>query len=99
MAAQGPITKRDEGRDTDHWSVYGVLEYDFNDRLTGSVEARYSDESTDTLLDRGRKRHDRSGLCGTDPGQQQPDRVSGDSEDSFFTPRFTLEYQYSDETF
>ena len=95
VASQSPITKRDEGRDTDHWSAYGIVEYDFNDRLTGSVEARYSDESTDTFWTVGG-----NGMLGVGfvpiPVNNNP-TASRDSEDSFFTPRFTLEYQYSDD--
>ncbi|MXW21623.1 MAG: TonB-dependent receptor [Gammaproteobacteria bacterium] len=95
VAAQNPITKRDEGRDTDHWSAYGIVEYDFNDRLTGSVEARYSDESTDTYWTVGG-----NGMLGVAfapiPVNNNPTASRG-SEDSFFTPRFTLEYEYSDD--
>ena len=95
IAAQNPIPKGDEGRDTDHWSVYGMLEYDFSDKLTGSVEARYSDESTDSHWVVGG-----NGMVGVAfapiPVNIGP-TAQRDSEDSFFTPRFTLEYQYSDD--
>ena len=95
VAAQSPITKRDEGRDTDHWSVYGVLEYDFNDRLTGSVEARYSDESTDSYWTVGGNGMIGAAFAGPIPVNMNPTASRG-SEDSFFTPRFTLEYQHSE---
>ncbi len=95
VAAQSPITKRDEGRDTDHWSAYGILEYDFNDRLTGSVEARYSDESTDTFWTVGGNGMIGAAFAGPIPVNNNPTASRG-SEDSFFTPRFTLEYQYSE---
>ena len=96
VAAQSPITKRDEGRDTDHWSVYGMLEYDFNDKLTGSVEARYSDESTDSFWTVGGNGMIGAAFAGPIPVNNNPTAQRG-SEDSFFTPRFTLEYQYSDD--
>ena len=96
VAAQSPIAKRDEGRDTDHWSVYGMLEYDFNDRLTGSVEARYSDESTDSFWTVGGNGMIGAAFAGPIPVNNNPTAQRG-SEDSFFTPRFTLEYQYSDD--
>ena len=97
VAAQGPITKRDEGRDTDHWSVYGIVEYDFNDRLTGSVEARYSDESTDTYWTVGGNGMIWSPFAPPGPiSVNNNPTVQRGSEDSFFTPRFTLEYQYAD---
>ena len=95
VAAQSPITKRDEGRDTDHWSVYGMLEYDFNDKLTGSVEARYSDESTDSFWTVGGNGMIGAAFAGPIPVNNNPTAQRG-SEDSFFTPRFTLEYQYSE---
>lgn len=98
VAAQSPITKRDEGRDTDHWSVYGILEYDFNDRLTGSVEARYSDESTDSYWTVGGNGMIWSPFAAPGPiAVNNNPTASRDSEDSFFTPRFTLEYRYSDD--
>ena len=95
IAAQNPIPKGDEGRDTDHWSVYGILEYDFSDKLTGSAEARYSDESTDSHWVVGG-----NGMVGVafapipvNIGQT----AQRDSEHSFFTPRFGLEYEYSED--
>ena len=95
IAAQDRIGKRDESRDTDHWSVYGILEYDFNDTLTGSMEARYSDESTDSQWVVGG-----NGMLGTGfapiPVNNNPD-AQRSSEHSFFTPRFALEYQYSED--
>ena len=94
-AAQSKINKRDEGRDTDHWSAYGMLEYDFNDRLTGSVEARYSDEKTDTNWIVGGNGMIGAAFAGPIPVNNNPS-ASRDSQDSFFTPRFTLEYQQSD---
>ena len=96
VAAQSPINKRDESRDTDHWSVYGILEYDFNDTLSGSVEARYSDESTDSSWVVGGNGMVGLGLFGPIPVSMNPIAERG-SEHSFFTPRFTLEYQYSED--
>ena len=96
VAAQEPFTKRNESRDTDHWSAYGMLEYDFNDKLVGSVEARYSDESTDSSWVVGGNGMIGAAFAGPIPVNSNP-IVQRDSEDSFFTPRFTLEYQYSDD--
>ena len=77
VAAQGPITKRDEGRDTDHWSVYGILEYDFNDRPDRFGGSPLLGRVHGYVLDRGRKRHDRRGVCGTHSREHEPDRVAG----------------------
>ena len=96
VAAQSPINKRDESRDTDHWSVYGILEYDFTNTLTGSVEARYSDESTDSSWVVGGNGMIGLGLFGPIPVNMNP-TAQRDSEHSFFTPRFALEYQYSED--
>ena len=38
------VTPSLSGRDTNHKSVYGLFEYDFTDRLTVGVEARYYKE-------------------------------------------------------
>jgi len=94
----------DEYRDTDHWSVYGIVEYDISDQLTASVEARYSDESLDVgwiVGGRGASGFIAPGFI--IPGADQPIGVTvgsfqeRESSDNFFTPRFTLEYQATDE--
>ena len=96
VAALSPFDKRDEGRDTDHWSVYGILEYDFSDKLTGSVEARYSDESTDSNWIVGGHGMIGAAFAGPIPVNNNPS-AQRDSAHTFFTPRFALEYQYSED--
>ncbi|WP_446831268.1 TonB-dependent receptor [Candidatus Foliamicus sp.] len=96
VAAQSPIRKRDEARDTDHWSVYGILEYDFSDKLTGAVEARYSDESTDSQWVVGGNGMIGAAFAGPLPVNNNP-IAQRDSEHSFFTPRFALQYQVSED--
>ena len=76
--------------------MYGILEYDFTDTLTGSVEARYSDESTDSSWVVGGNGMIGLGLFGPIPVNMNP-TAQRDSEHSFFTPRFALEYQYSED--
>jgi len=37
------------GRDTEHWSVYGLVEWQINDQWKISVEGRYAEEDTEVL--------------------------------------------------
>lgn len=90
---------QNEFRDTEHQSVYGLMEYDFSDRLTGSFEARYSDEDFDQAWLVG-------GISafGFVPPFGPPAALSigvtdsATTSDDFFTPRATLEFQYDDDT-
>ncbi|MGB1876039.1 MAG: TonB-dependent receptor, partial [Rhodospirillaceae bacterium] len=89
-----------EFRNTDHWSVYGIVEYDISDQLTATVEARYSDESLDVGYVAGGR--GAVGFVGPFPGANGPVQVNVGptailgSSDNFFTPRFALEYQATD---
>lgn len=89
-----------EFRNTDHWSVYGILEYDISDQLTASVEARYSDESLDVGYVAGGR--GAVGFVAPFPPVNVPVQVNVgptailDSSDNFFTPKFSLEYQATD---
>ena len=89
-----------EFRNTDHWSVYGILEYDITDQLTASVEARYSDETLDVGYVAGGR--GANGFVAPIPGLNGPVQVNVGptailaSSDNFFTPRFALEYQATD---
>ena len=89
-----------EYRNTDHVSVYGIIEYDISDQLTASVEARYSDETLDVSYVEGGRGS--VGFIGPWPGGNQPIGVNVgrtvllESSDDFFTPKFSLEYQATD---
>lgn len=89
-----------EFRNTDHWSVYGIVEYDISDQLTASVEARYSDETLDVSYVEGGR--GAVGFIGPFPGADGPIDVNVgptvflESSDNFFTPKFSLEYQATD---
>ncbi|MAI06871.1 MAG: hypothetical protein CBC47_07005 [Alphaproteobacteria bacterium TMED87] len=95
----------DEFRDTDHVSVYGILEYDISDQFSASLEARYSDESLDVGYIAGGR-----GANGfilppfiPAPGAGAPIPVTvgpfttGEYSGDYFTPRATLEYQSTDD--
>jgi outer membrane receptor protein involved in Fe transport len=88
-----------EWRDTEHWSVYGLLEFDFTDRLTGSVEARYSDEDFDQgWLVGGIGAF---GFVAPFLPFSAPLNVgdidTATTSDDFFTPRVSLEFQANDD--
>ncbi|MFL2771706.1 MAG: TonB-dependent receptor [Rhodospirillaceae bacterium] len=90
-----------EFRNTDHWSVYGIIEYDLSDKLSASIEARYSDEKLDVGYVAGGR--GANGFVAPIPFLNGPVQVSVgptailDSSDNFFTPRFALEYQATSE--
>jgi iron complex outermembrane receptor protein len=98
LAPQVPYQQ--EFRDTEHQSVYGLLEYDFTDRLTGVIEARYSDEDFDQAWLVGGI----SAFGFIAPFAPAPAPLgigiidSATTSDDFFTPRATLEFQYDDDT-
>ena len=99
--SQSPIAAASrEFRNTDHWSVYGLLEYDITDQLVASVEARYSDESLDVGYVAGGR--GAVGFVAPIPGLNGPVQLNVGptailaSSDNFFTPRFALEYQATD---
>ena len=93
----------DEFRDTDHVSVYGIVEYDISEKVTASVEARYSDESLDVGYIAGGRGANGFILPPFIPGGGAPAQVSvgpyttGEYSGNYFTPRVTLEYQSSDD--
>ena len=82
------------GRDTDHSSVYGLLEHDFTDSLTVGIEARYYWEDFEydfptSILVLG---------PGTTPlaAPARPPQVSDIKLDAtYFAPKLTAEYRMS----
>jgi iron complex outermembrane receptor protein len=84
------------GRDTDHLSVYGLLEHDFTDRFTVGIEARYYWEDFEydfptNILILG---------AGTTPlaAPARPPQVSGIKLDAtYFAPKLTAQFQLNDD--
>jgi len=84
------------GRETDHLSVYGLLEHDFTDRLTVGIEARYYWEDFEydfptNILALG---------AGTTPvaAPARPPQVSDIKLDAtYFAPKFTTQYRLSED--
>ncbi len=85
-------------RDTEHWSAFGMLEYDFTDQLTFHIEGRYIDEDLRVSGPNAVRLIDAPGINGpptTIPAA--PPNAVGTDADSYFTPRFSLEYTANDD--
>ncbi len=83
-------------RNTEHWSVYGIVEYDISDQFAVSLEARYSDESFDyQWFSGGTVAVSVFGPAGgiTGPGTQ----FNASASEDFFAPKLTLEYEATDD--
>ncbi|MEQ8736327.1 MAG: TonB-dependent receptor [Rhodospirillaceae bacterium] len=80
-------------RDTKHLSAFGMLEYDITEQLTLHVEGRYTDEEQFISGPSGPRIVDAFGFSGP-PGTlpSSSPNIDAESSDSFFTPRFSLEY-------
>lgn len=84
-------------RDTKHWSGFGMLEYDITEELTFHVEGRYTDEELFVLGPGSVRLIDALGINGPPTSVPAvPAPASGTDEDSYFTPRVSLEYTPQD---
>ncbi|NKB43296.1 MAG: TonB-dependent receptor [Alphaproteobacteria bacterium] len=85
-------------RDTEHLSAFAMFEYDFTDQLTFHVEGRYTDEDQFVSGPTGPRIVDAFGVAGPpNPLPMASPNIDATSSDSFFTPRFSLEYTASDD--
>jgi len=90
-------------RDTDSYSLYGMLSFDFTEKLSASVEVRYvHDEievTTNTAIDRVSQyfMHVPIDLAGIAP-QPVPLPESAKQTTSDINPRFALDYKFTDQT-
>ena len=91
---------------TDHWSAYGLVQWEFIDRWTAILEARYAHESVKVTGP------DRSALGGATPRPPLPRAIGGGQfpvslsaaygsisdkvDDTFFSPKATLQWQPTD---
>lgn len=89
-----PSPARPTRRDTEHWSVYGIFEYDISEKLAGSVEARYSDESFSYVWPNGGAA---VSVFGPPADAGAFTTFTASDSDNFFAPKFTLEYQATDD--
>lgn len=99
------------GRDTEHWSGYFLIDWEFIENFTVVVEGRYTNEDVDV---RGPDRAppplppgapnpfsrilDPRELFGPSSLSPQPGANLASESDSFFTPKITLEWTPSDDT-
>jgi outer membrane receptor protein involved in Fe transport len=76
---------------TDHWSIYGLVDWSMTELLTLSFEARYVNENFD--LDRSL-----GTPCLLSPGRgcSDIDSVSGTVRSDFVVPKATLDYAFRD---
>lgn len=89
-----PNPERPTFRNTEHWSVYGIFEYDVTEKLVASVEARYSDESFDYRWNTGGAA---VSIFGPPADAGAFTTFNASDSDDFFAPKFTVEYQSTDD--
>jgi len=93
-----PAYPRDWNRDTDHWSLYGLVEWRFIEDWRFTVEARYVDEDLEVTGPDSAAIIDPffllgSGITVPPPASPLTDEVS----DSYVVPKVTLEWQAGDD--
>lgn len=96
FANEGPSLPRLWDRETQHWSVYGLFDYELNDQWTIHLEARYAQEDLDvTGPTFGSTLGNAFGFPITflQPPPGQGLTVSGSDDDSYFAPKFFIEYE------
>jgi outer membrane receptor protein involved in Fe transport len=86
-------------RDIEHWSVYGLLSWDINNRWTATVEGRYVDED----LEAGGPDLDNSivsplPFLGGALSPAPAGLTTASQSDSYFVPKASLRYTPSDQT-
>ena len=81
-----------QGRDIDSWSIYGLVEFDVNDRTTVTAEARYIDEKQVVTRSEFTQTLFAPLLAPLPPGTEQASVT-----DSAFLPRLSVDYALADE--
>ena len=85
-------------RNTEHKSAFGMVEFDLTDQITFHVEGRFTEEDLFVSGPTGPRIVDAFGLAG--PPNAFPTstpNVDATDSDSYFTPRFSLEYTHNDD--
>lgn len=98
FAAVGTDDPNSWERNTEHWSAFAMFEYDFTDQFTFHVEGRVVDEDLFVSGPIGPRIVDVFGLAGP-PNSFPPSspNIDATDSDSYFTPRFSLEYAANDD--
>lgn len=84
-----PINPFPWKRDTEHWSVFGLITVNFLEQFAATFEIRYTDETTDVSGPDGTR-----AFFSNDPffGFMVPASIPGSIDDDFVTPKLTLEW-------
>jgi len=96
LELRGPLPGELNARDTTHYSVYAIAEYDFSPKWEVSAEARYNDEKFSYVFGRFLN------LGVTPAGGLLPAALLGSvfrpsSSTTFFAPKLTLNYKPTDD--
>ncbi len=90
-------------RNSDHKSIYGMIEYDISDSLLLTIEARYSEEEETTCGSDGNGTVDPNGNGFAGPGVKRinppmwTERYCADHDENMTTPKITLTHLASDD--
>jgi iron complex outermembrane receptor protein len=85
-------------RNTEHKSAFGMIEFDLTDKFSFHVEGRYTDEELFVSGPSGPRIVDTFGLGGPPNAFPGPTpNIDATDSDSYFTPRFSLEYVPNDD--
>lgn len=76
---------------TDHWSIYGLVDWNMTELLTLSIEARYVNENFDLARSLGTPC-----LIGPFSGCSDFESASGSVRSDFVVPKTTLDYAFRD---
>jgi len=93
---RNPTIRGVQARNTEHYSVYGLVEYEIVERLTASAEARYSWEDLAVRFAPS------IGVTGTGLTPvvsifTGPTNIAAKSSSEFFAPKFTLQYELNED--
>jgi len=103
---------REVSRDTEHWSVYGLVEWEINEQFKASFEARYVEEEIEVIgavCDEELTQANTGLSCGDFTSPSSPVENNGvfyqantsgvpvTSKESFVAPKLTLEYTPNDD--
>ena len=88
-----PVPVRPWRSETDHWSAYGVLEWQMNDAWQFTAEARVVSEDFETTLFPGGC----TVIGNLATACPEPIPFDGKVDDEFVAPKFTLDWTVSDE--
>lgn len=84
-------------RDLEHWSGYGLAEFDVTEKITVTAEARYSDDSYVYDIDGSTNFAFGVFFGGPVPFTTPPQIPIARASDSYFTPRVSIDYEVNND--